>query len=162
MAAIHGYPPNTKFRTLAMDHYKVAMCGSHEGCEQGIGKLGHKLGRVDRKGNLHWDRADMRASKRGLRHLYKLLALSQYRPYQRMPKWKRLWLTNVWATKEVKRTLHHRIRKDWSRHDAQLIAGLLEKSRTRPDNILEDEPGLMQWLHNRGYTVPRRKVKKPR
>lgn len=145
-----GFPPNTPMRTLSWDLYGVEMCGSHIGCRKGFGVTAHKKGRVDRAGTIHWDHADMRATRRGVRHLYKLLALAFNRAWWTEPRWRKLYLTNVWAWREAQRTLHFRIRKEWSYQDRKEAYLLVMGSPRKPRSIRHQERNFYKWLYDAG------------
>ncbi len=157
---IPGFPVKTTHRTIAWELYQVPMCGTVEGCPKGLGSFAHRFGRVDRTGLIHWDHADMRATRRGLRVLFKLLALAHHRDYWTQPPWRRLYLTNVWASKEIRKHLHYNVRKEWTLVDRQKAAALLEKSRSRStfDRHGRDR-SLYMWLLRGGYNVHRRVTK---
>ena len=156
---IPGFPVKTTHRTIAWELYEVPMCGSHVECPKGFGTHAHRFGRVDRTGTIHWDHADRRASRRGLRVLFKMLALAHNRSYWDEPAWKKLYLTNVWASKEIRKKLHYNVRKQWTLTDRQKSVALLEKSRTRPSDVHVADRNYYMWLRRGGYNVQRRVTK---
>ena len=145
-----GYPPNTPMRRLAWEHYGVEMCASHVDCPKKFGRNAHWQGRVDRAGMIHWRKADTRSTRRGVRHLYKLLALVHHREWWTLPRWKKLHLTNVWAFKEVQRTLHIRVRKEWSYQDRKQAYLWVMRSRTKPSSLRHKDRRFYKWLWDVG------------
>lgn len=150
MAAIPGYPPNTLFRTLAWDKFGVFMCGSHVGCSKGFSKLAHMNGRVDRAGTIHWNHADMRATKRGVRNLMKLMALVMNRSYWDEPRWKRLYLVNVWAFRHTKLNFHFLVRAKWSHKDRVQAYEWARKARKKPGSLRWKHRNFYKWLLDGG------------
>lgn len=150
MAAIPGYPPNTKFRTLAWDKFGVPMCGSYIGCAKGFGRGMHMKGKVDRAGTIHWDRADMRATKRGVRNMMKLMALVMNRSYWAEPRWKRLWLVNVWAYWHTKSTFHFLVRAKWSHADRVKAYEWSKIARTPTGSLRHKHRNFYKWLLDAG------------
>lgn len=148
--AIPGYPRNTTFRTLAWDKFAVFMCGDYVGCPKGLSKLAHIRGRVDRAGTIHWDRADRRANKRGVRNMMKLMALVMNRDYWTEPRWRRLWLVNIWAFKHTKLHFHFQIRKEWSHTDRLKAYAWVQRARGRPSSLRWQERNFYAWLHRDG------------
>jgi hypothetical protein len=141
--AIPGYPPNTTYRTIIWNEYEVFMCAAQAGCTKGLGWRAHWFGRVDRAGTIHWKQADRRASRRGMRVLMKLMAMVIHREWWTEPKWRQLYLTNVWATKEVRTRFHYMVRARWSYEDRKLALRLARTAGIR-------KTGSLRWSH-RGF-----------
>lgn len=150
--ALPGFPVHTTFRTVSMDLYGVMMCGG-PGCDRGWAKASHKRGRVARNGVIHWDRADMRANRRGTRNLFKLLALALNRDYWTEPNWKKLYLQNAWARKEIRARLHYNVRLEWTMTDRRMALQLLAASKKRPINVHKTERNFYMWVRRSGYTL---------
>lgn len=156
MAAIPGYPPNTKFRTLAWDKFQVLMCGSEVGCSRGFSRLAHIRGKVDRAGTIHWNRADKRATKRGVRNLMKLMALVMNRDYWDEPRWKRLYLVNVWAFYHTKKNFHFLVRARWSYQDRLKAYHWSQIARVKPGSLRWNHRNFYVWLLHAGIVGSKR------
>jgi len=124
---IPGFPANTSYRRIADEVWGIPMCASQKGCPKGLGYLAHRHGRTDRTGMVHWTNADKRASRPGCRNLVKLIAMSYNGHWRAEPVWMRLYLTNVWAYKEILTKLHFKVRSSWSRSDKQQTVVLANK-----------------------------------
>lgn len=163
--AIPGYPRNTSFRTLAWDKFAVNMCGSHIGCPKELSKLAHIRGRVDRAGTIHWDRADKRANKRGVRNMMKLMALVMNRDYWTEPRWRRLYLVNVWAYKHARSNFHFLVRKEWSYQDRLKAYHWSQIAHKKPGSLRWKHRNFYKWLLDvgiiGGYNSKRNKVTTP-
>jgi len=152
---IPGHPPNTTYRTIALEDYGVFMCGAQEGCPNKLGWIAHHYGRVDRAGTIHWRQADKRASRRGMRNFEKLMALVLHREWWTEPKWKKLYLVNVWASKEVGARYHYRVRAKWSYQDRKTALALARRSgRKRTGSLRRKHRGFYKWVLDAGLLKP--------
>lgn len=145
---IPGYPPNTSLATVAMNSWGIHTCGSHIGCKKGLGPGTHSRGRVDYAGTIHWTQVEKRATRRGVRNLAKLIALAYNSHWRKEPVWMRLYLTNVWATEQIKAKLHYRVRASWSysdRVEARQLASRRRRLRTTHRMFY-------MWLYRAGLT----------
>jgi hypothetical protein len=117
---IPGHPTKTSYRTIALEDFGVTMCGSQTECagsKRAQGWRAHWYGRVDRSGTIHWRQADKRATKRGMRNLMKLLALVFHREWWTEPRWRKLYLVNIWAYREIEKRYHYLVWAKWSYTD---------------------------------------------
>jgi len=75
----------------------------------------------------------------------KLMALVINRAYWTEPKWKQLYLVNVWATKEVRKTYHYQVKASWSLTDRKEALRLARRAGPA-------KTGSLRWKH-RGFYV---------
>ena len=144
---IPGYPPNTSLRTIAEGTWDIPMCSSAIGCKKGWSIYIHKHGRTDNAGTVHWDKADTRATKRGVRNLAKLIAIAYNSKWRAEPVWMRLYLVNVWATEQIKSKLHYRVRASWSAQDRARAKRLAYRKHRK---IRTDHRNFYTWMDRGG------------
>lgn len=148
---IPGHAKNTTYRTLALETYGVLMCASSEGCRKKLGWRAHQYGRVDRIGYIHWKQADARASRRGMRNMMKMMALVLNRSYEEEPRWKRIYLTNVWATKQIRLKYHYQVKASWSLTDRKEALRLARRAGPAKTGSLRwKHRGFYKWLLDAG------------
>ena len=88
-----------------------------------------------------------RATRRGVRNLVKLIAIAYNGHWRKEPVWMRIYLTNVWARKEIREKLHYNVRVGWTMADRrqarELVSGKKRRLRTTHRNFY-------MWLHREG------------
>lgn len=83
-----------------------------------------------------------------MRNLMKLMALVERRDFWNEPKWKQLYLTNVWATLAIRNRYHYRIKRRWSMADRKLALKLYQAA---PQGSLRHQHrGVYKWLLDAG------------
>ena len=142
---IPGYPPNTPLYVIAMNTWGVHTCTSHIDCRKELGPSAHIRGVVDRAGTVHWRGANKRATKRGVRNLAKLIAIAYNGQWRNEPRWLRLYLTNVWAYKEIRDRLHYRVRAAWSAADRAEAWRLATSRHHRKIKLRTDHRNFYSW-----------------
>ena len=146
---IPGYPYAT-YREISAKEFRVLMCGAPLGCPKDFSRFAHTIGKVDRAGTIHWDNADKRATRRGMRTLMNLMALNFNRSYWAEPKWKQLYLVNTWAWKEARKRFHIVIKTEWTLKDR--IASQAHAKRVKA-KIRWSYPNIYRWWQYAGLTA---------
>ena len=89
----------------------------------------HKTGKVDGAGVIHDSHADVVPRRPGVRRFLILVGWSlNDREWERLPRWERLYRSNIWAFKEARTRFKYQIPAEQSRKDRAKAYGFAMRS----------------------------------
>jgi len=84
-----------------------------------------------------------------MRHFLKLMGMAHHREWWTEPVWKRIYLSNTWATKEAKQRYHFQIKAAWSLEDRKKAARLAYRS-PKIKSLRWEQRNFYAWLLSEG------------
>jgi hypothetical protein len=123
-------------------HYKLILCEGPDRCRKHWSQYKHDICSYDSAGYIHWSKADVPLTRRGLRRL--LVAIGGVMlKHEAEPEWRKLYEANVWAWAEGINTWHVQFTQDMSKED-RLRAHKLGGTEARKTNF-----AAYQWMRGR-------------
>jgi hypothetical protein len=151
---IPGHKPKTTYAEIGMQDFGIAVCFDKPSCPKGMSWRAHRLGRVDRAGGIHWLNGSKRASRRGMRRFMKLVAMAYNRDWWTEPRYRQLFLTNIWAYREIGKRYHYRVRSEWSHYDRLQTKDAIERAGyQKTGSIRYTDRNIYAWLERDGIRV---------
>lgn len=126
-----------------LDYYELLLCDG-SACARGWSVYKHDICSYDRMGHIHWSKADVALTRRGLRRLLVAIGGIELKHNTRsIPTWQKLYEANVWAWAEGMRVWHVQFTQEMSKAD-RMRAYRLAGNEVRKIN----EPAY-QWMRGR-------------